>query len=105
MEPASDKIVQGDALAVAADWRSGFVDCIVTSPPYWRQRDYRGAAGHVGQEPTAAAYIDRLTAIYRECRRVLQDTGTPWIVIGDNYEDGEQLGLPWRLGLSLIDDG
>ena len=103
--PRLNEIVHGDALAVLPTWPDAFVDCIVTSPPYWRQRDYRGTSQQVGQEPTPAAYVERLTAIFRECRRVMHATGTLWLVIGDKYDDGRQLGLPWRVALSLMDDG
>jgi site-specific DNA-methyltransferase (adenine-specific) len=87
------------------NWAASIVDCVVTSPPYWRQRDYRGRRGQAGQEPTPGQYIERLTAIFRECRRVLKPTGTLWLVVGDKYDEGRQLGLPWRLTLALIDDG
>jgi DNA modification methylase len=81
------------------------VDCIVTSPPYWRQRDYRASREQVGQEASPAAYVERLTEIFRECRRVMKKSGSLWLVIGDKYDDGQQLGLPWRVALSLIEDG
>ena len=35
-----------------------------------------------------AEYVARLTAIFRECRRVMKKTGTLWLVIGDKYDDG-----------------
>jgi DNA modification methylase len=98
-------VIHGDALAVLQASPSDLVDCIVTSPPYWRQRDYRGKGDQVGRECTPAEYIQRLTAIFGECRRVMKSTGTLWLVIGDKYDAGEQLGLPWRLALALIDDG
>jgi DNA modification methylase len=102
---AANQIVQGDALEVLASWPEELVDCIVTSPPYWRQRDYRASRKQVGKEASPAAYVERLTEIFGECRRVLKGTGTLWLVIGDKYDDGQQLGLPWRVALSLIDDG
>jgi site-specific DNA-methyltransferase (adenine-specific) len=101
----ANEIVSGDALAVMKDWPEAAVDCIVTSPPYWQQRDYRGAMEQVGQERKPQDYVQRLTTTFRECRRVMQPTGTLWLVIGDKYVGGEQLGLPWRVALSLIDDG
>src|SRR5204863_9118442 len=39
------------------------------------------------------------------CRRVLKASGTLWLVIGDKYDGGAQLGLPWRVALALIDEG
>jgi DNA modification methylase len=103
--PKTNQIVHGEALSVLQTWPSDLVDCIVTSPPYWQQRDYRGKSEQVGREATPADYVQRLTAIFAECRRVMKKTGTLWLVIGDKYEGGGQLGLPWRVALALIDDG
>jgi DNA modification methylase len=100
-----NEIVHGDALAVLGNWPTDWIDCIVTSPPYYQQRDYRGAVGQIGREHAPAEYVERLRTVFAECRRVLKPSGTLWIVIGDKYDDGEQLGLPWRMALSLIDDG
>jgi len=101
----ANQIIHGDALGVLQTWPEGIVDCIVTSPPYWQQRDYRGKNAQIGRETTPTEYAQRLTAIFGQCRRVMKTTGTLWLVIGDKYDGGEQLGLPWRVGLGLIDDG
>jgi DNA modification methylase len=103
--PSLNQIIHGDALATARSWPAGLIDCIVTSPPYWQQRDYRGSETQIGREESPARYVERLTQVFRECRRVMKDTGTLWIVIGDKYLSGEQVGLPWRLALALVDDG
>ena len=76
------------------------IDCTVTSPPYYRQRDY-GHAGQIGQEATPELYVTRLAGLFRECLRVTKPTGTLWVVLGDKYEEGQQLGLPWRVALAL----
>ncbi|HEY2411604.1 MAG TPA: site-specific DNA-methyltransferase [Pirellulaceae bacterium] len=100
-----NQIIHGDNLTVLKTWPANLVDCIITSPPYWRQRDYRGKSEQIGREQSPQEYIDRLTSIFGECRRVMKSTGSLWIVIGDKYDDGAQLGLPWRVALALIDDG
>jgi site-specific DNA-methyltransferase (adenine-specific) len=105
METLLNRILCGDAQARLAELPDEVIDCVVTSPPYWRQRDYRGEEAQVGQEATPAAYIERLANIFGEVRRALKATGTAWIVVGDKYVDGQQLGLPWRLALALMDDG
>jgi DNA modification methylase len=102
---AFNQILHGDNLAVLKNWPDHLVDCIITSPPYWQQRDYRGKSEQIGREQTPQEYIDRLTAVFDECRRVLKSTGSLWIVIGDKYNDGAQLGLPWRVALALINEG
>jgi len=101
----TNRIVHGEALATLQSWPNEVVDCIVTSPPYWQQRDYRGKSEQVGRERTPGEYVERLTAIFGDCRRVMKSTGTLWLVIGDKYLGGEQFGLPWRVALALIDDG
>lgn len=74
----------GDALRLLRSLPKGSVDCCVTSPPYYRIRDY-GHPDQLGLEPTVTQYVDKLAAIFDEVRRVLKSTGTCWITIGDNY--------------------
>ena len=103
--PSLNRIYHGDNLALLTEWPEGLADCIVTSPPYYRQRDYAGESQQVGLEETPQAYVRRLVEIFGQCRRVLKESGSLWLVIGDKYDGGEQLGLPWRVALALIDDG
>ena len=98
------QIICGDAGDVAKQLPSAAVDAIVTSPPYYQQRDYSHPE-QVGFEESPAAYVSRLTAILRAWRRVLRQDGTLWLNLGDKYQDGRLLGLPWRVALSLQDDG
>lgn len=99
----SNRIVCGDALAELQKLPAGLVDCIVTSPPYYGQRDYRGE-NEIGRERSPQEYVQRLAAVFREARRVLKPTGTCWLVLGDKYESGRLLGMPWRVALALGDD-
>lgn len=99
-----DQILPGDCENVLATLPDGVVNMIVTSPPYFQQRNY-SAKDEVGQEPTPQQYTQRLVSIFREARRVLKDDGTLWLVLGDKYKDGAQLGMPWRVALALQDDG
>src|SRR5262245_33869868 len=104
-DPAPNRIYHGEALSLLQGWKEPCIDCIVTSPPYYRQRDYAGEADQIGLETSPAQYVERLVAMFRECRRVLKETGTFWLVIGDKYDGGGQLGMPWRVALALADDG
>lgn len=85
---------KGDArdLPIADD----SVDLIFTSPPYWRKRDY-GHENQIGQEPTPEEYIDSLVAAFKEWKRVLRDTGTIFLNIGDTFENKSRIGLPWKV--------
>jgi site-specific DNA-methyltransferase (adenine-specific) len=64
------------------------VDCIVTSPPYYGQRDY-GYAGQIGLEEHPSNYIDALAEVFDLCSKLLKDTGSLWINIGDTYWSGK----------------
>lgn len=64
------------------------VDCIVTSPPYYGQRDY-GVEGQIGHEDSPAEFIENLVEVFRLCRKVLKDTGSLWVNIGDTYWSGK----------------
>ena len=95
----------GDALETARTLEPASIDCIVTSPPYFRLRDY-GNEGQYGLEDTPAAYVETMRALFSDLRRVLADDGTLWLNIGDSYGKGKQLGgIPWRVAIALQDDG
>ena len=46
------RIMVGDALSQLATLPDGSVHCVVTSPPYWGLRAYKGDPGMIGLEPT-----------------------------------------------------
>ena len=74
----------GDCRDVLPTLEAESFDCVVTSPPYWGLRDY-GVEGQMGLEPTLSAYLDNMTTVCRELRRVLKPGGTFWLNIGDSY--------------------
>jgi DNA modification methylase len=60
------------------------VDLVVTSPPYWKKRDY-GFKEQIGQESTPEKYVDHILSALKSWRRVLRPTGSIFINIGDTY--------------------
>ncbi len=68
------------------------VQTIVTSPPYFNLRDYRGNPDQIGLEPTPAAYVDALVDVFRASARVLRRDGTLWLNIGDTYSSRANRG-------------
>lgn len=80
----TNTVYHGDAHDVLSDFDSNSVQTVVTSPPYWGQRDY-GYDGQIGIEDDASDYVDELVSVLDECKRVLQDTGSLWLNIGDTY--------------------
>ena len=69
------------------------VDLVVTSPPYWRKRDY-GFEGQVGQEKTSEEYVAAIIDAMAEWRRVLRQSGSVFLNIGDTYWQKSLQGIP-----------
>ena len=78
------EILLGDALDQVCRLPDSSVDCVVTSPPYFRLRNY-GQDNQIGLEPTIEDWVDRLADIVSEAQRVLVPTGTLWLNLGDTY--------------------
>lgn len=97
-------IINGDAEVALTAVPEDSVQSIVTSPPYFQQRDY-GAKDQIGLEASIDEFVSRLVRIFGECRRVLRHDGTLWLNLGDKYEASRLLGVPWRVALALAKDG
>jgi site-specific DNA-methyltransferase (cytosine-N4-specific) len=83
-------ILQAD-VSTALDWlkESGVkVDCVVTSPPFYGQRDY-GVSGQLGLEEHPMHYIFNLVQVFRKVRQILKPTGSVWVNLGDTYWSGK----------------
>lgn len=99
----SVRIIVGDALAELCKLADESVNCILSSPPYWRQRNYNHP-DQIGLEQTPEEYIDRLVVVFREARRVLRSDGVCWVNLGEKWASGgnggggsfmEQRGEAW----------
>jgi DNA modification methylase len=130
----SVRIFNADVMDGLAQIPDESVHCIVTSPPYWGLRDY-GVQSQIGLEPTLNEYVEKLTRVFREVRRVLRKDGTLWLNLGDSYAGGgrgggsedckqrtsvgslvarsplsglkpkDLCGVPWRVAFALQADG
>jgi site-specific DNA-methyltransferase (adenine-specific) len=78
----------GDARNVLSQLPNSSVDCVVTSPPYYGQRDY-GSPNQLGLETTPFDYIENLILVFQEVHRVLKNTGSVWVNLGDTYWSGK----------------
>lgn len=126
-------LIEGDAAEALKRLPADSVQCVVTSPPYWGLRDY-GIPGQIGLEPALREYIERLTQVFSEVRRVLDPEGVVWLNIGDGYTSGNRsrrapdkknparamdvrpenpeglknkdlIGIPWRVAFALQEQG
>jgi len=86
--------LRGDARQIPLD--ANCVDLVVTSPPYWRKRDYK-VEGQIGQEPTPELYVAAIGEALAEWKRVLRPSGSVFLNIGDTYQDRSLVGIPSRI--------
>ena len=96
------KILRGDARHMPLPDAS--VDLIVTSPPYWRKRDY-GVESQIGQEQTPQEYVAAMMDALTEWKRVLRRTGSVFLNIGDTYWKKSLAAIPARIEAAASDAG
>lgn len=93
-------LVQGDSATVMRHIESESIDCIVTTPPYWRRRNQ-------GTESITATnvddYISQVMQTMAQAWRVLKPQGSLWLNLGDDTTDGFVQGIPWRVLLMMMD--
>ena len=92
----------GDNLELIRELPSDSINLVITSPPYFRQRDY--GAG-IGNEDRLEAYLDNLLRLFRECVRVVKDDGSLVFNLGDKYEDSSLLLAPYRFAIAVTETG
>lgn len=92
---------KGDAMRVLLNHQYLIreANCLVTSPPYYRQRKYTDDPNEIGQEKTVEEYIKRISDVIIEfcCKQNF----SAWIVIGDKRSKGTLDMVPQRLALEL----
>lgn len=79
-----NKIYNEPCLETVKRMPDNYLDCVITSPPYWQLRDY-GYPEQWGLEPTFNEYLDHLWELMDEIYRVLKPNGTCWVNLGDTY--------------------
>lgn len=91
---------QGDAATVMQRIEDASINCIVTTPPYWRRRS-QGTESITAT--TAEEYINEVLQTMKQAWRVLKPQGSLWLNLGDDTTDGFVQGIPWRVLLPMMD--
>jgi site-specific DNA-methyltransferase (adenine-specific) len=107
-----NQVLVGDALEQMRALPDASVDTIITSPPYFRLRDY-AADGQLGLEAHVDQWVDALVAVATEAARVLVPTGSLWLNVGDTFATHPKQGAdrkslllgPERLAYRLTRNG
>lgn len=70
----------GDCIKVLPSIADGSVNCIVTSPPYWKGFEYEAYFNSYAQ------YLEWSEVWLAECKRVLSPDGTLWLNVANDSE-------------------
>ena len=76
------EVLRGDVRSVLKGLEADRFDCVVTSPPYYWQRDYK-VEGQIGLETTIDEYVKSIADSMDEVRRVLNKTGLLFLNLSD----------------------
>lgn len=128
-------VYKGDNRVVLPLLPEGHFDCVVTSPPYYWQRDYE-EPDQIGLEATIDGYVEAMADVMDMVYRVLAKDGLLFLNLGDTYysrkgepKGGDRknwarrfgvravdkkglgvarktaIGMPWRVALRMVDRG
>ena len=79
------------------------IDLIITSPPYWGQRDYKNDK-QWGNEKDVNDYIENMKNWCIECFRILKNTGSLFLNIGDKYSKKGLMLIPERIAIMMTEN-
>jgi len=72
------------------------VQAVITSPPYWNLKDYKHPE-QIGFHDSYDGYHERLDRVWSECKRVLRQDGTMWVVIDKIMQTEEITHIPYDI--------
>ena len=129
------QVMRGDTKQILERFDDNRFDCVVTSPPYFSQRDYK-VEHQIGLESTIADYVAAIVASMDGVQRVLRSSGLLFLNLSDTYYSAKGkpkgtdkknparrfglravdasglgvprktlIGIPWRVSLEMIKQG
>ena len=99
--PFIDTIQCGDSARLLKRIPNNSIDLVITSPPYFQQREYGGC--EVGGERFVENYVDAIMDVFHECVRVTKECGSIVFNMGDKYKEGSLLLVPYRFAIHATD--
>jgi site-specific DNA-methyltransferase (adenine-specific) len=97
-----NKVHCDDALYFLEKMPADCIDLIITSPPYFQQRNY--GYGGIGNEMDADIYINNLLQIFSQCRRILKNSGAIVFNLGDKYINGNLALIPYKFAIKALEN-
>jgi len=95
-----NQILCGDCFELIKTLPDASLQLVITSPPYFQQRDYGGG---IGNEASLDSYLHQLVILFGECLRVIKPTGSIIFNLGDKYANSNLLLVPYRFAIAIHD--
>lgn len=84
---------------------TGTVHSIITSPPYFKMKDYGNGEEELGQEEEIDLYLSNMMKVFKECHRVLRNDGSLFVNINDCVLGGQYQAVPHYFVIEMIKMG
>ncbi len=101
MQLPTNKLLCGDSVNILKQFPPNSVNLVITSPPYFQQREYGG--GEIGGEHNVDRYIDAIMEVFHECVRIISEYGSIVFNVGDKYQNGSLLLVPFRFAIKAAE--
>jgi DNA modification methylase len=79
------------------------VNCVMTSPPYYRKRQYGPDGREIGHEKSPEQFVSSLVEVFNAVP--LHEKGSIWVNLADTRQDGELLMIPEMFALRMQSEG
>ena len=99
---ADYQIICGDNRDIIPDIPDQSIDLVVTSPPYFQQREYSSRG--LGNESSMDEYLDNIIETLRQTIRVMKPTGNIVYNMGDKIVAGSLRLVPYRFAIRALDE-
>lgn len=93
--------INGDCFKILKEFDSNSLDCVITSPPYFREREKNK---HFNLNQSIEAYIDNILIFTKEIKRLLKDEGSFWLNLGDSYSKCSLQLIPQQIAFKMINE-
>ena len=99
------RIINKDILNAMHDLKNNSIKCVITSPPYYKARNY-GNADQIGLEETPEKYVESLVNVFEGLRTKVTSDGNLFVNLGDKYDKNKSLMLiPTLFAIKMIENG
>ncbi len=96
------QVICGDSEIELARLEPRSVDLVVTSPPYFQQREY--AVNGQGNEASVEQYLATMLKTFAQVVRVMKPTGSIVYNMGDKIIGGSLQLVPYRFALRVLEE-